>query len=64
MRKENNKNIVFTISDNKAVKNEIEIGQTLGSYYEVLSGLQSGQKIISELNEKIKDGVKVKLQEN
>lgn len=64
VRKENNKNIVFTISDNKAVKNEIEIGQTLGSYYEVLSGLQSGQKIISELNEKIKDGVKVKLQEN
>ena len=42
---------------------EIVIGQKLGSYVEVLSGLQSGQKVISTLDEKIKDGVDVKLAE-
>ena len=46
VRNENGKNFVFTIADNKAVKNEITIGQTLGSYVEVISGLKSGQKVI------------------
>jgi len=63
VRNEDGKNLVFTIADNKAVKNEITIGQTLGSYVEVISGLKSGQKVISTLNEKIKDGVEVKLAE-
>ena len=63
VRNEDGNNLVFTIADNKAVKNEITIGQTLGSYVEVISGLKSGQKVISTLNEKIKDGVEVKLAE-
>lgn len=56
-------NLVFTVSDNKAVKNEITTGQTLGSYVEVISGLKSGQKVINNLDEQIKDGVEVKLAE-
>lgn len=56
-------NLVFTVSDNKAVKNEIATGQTLGSYVEVISGLKSGQKVINNLDEQIKDGVEVKLVE-
>jgi RND family efflux transporter MFP subunit len=63
VRNEGGISLVFTIADNKAVKNEITIGQTLGSYLEVISGLKSGQKVISNLNEKIKDGVEVKLAE-
>lgn len=63
VRNENGKSYVFTVSDDKAIKNEIVIGQKLGSYVEVLSGLQSGQKVISTLDEKIKDGVEVKLAE-
>ena len=63
VRNENGKSYVFTVSDDKAIKNEIVIGQKLGSYVEVLSGLQSGQKVISTLDEKIKDGVDVKLAE-
>lgn len=63
VRNENGKSYVFTVSDDKALKNEIVIGQKLGSYVEVLSGLQSGQKIISTLDEKIKNGVDVKLAE-
>ncbi|HRQ54457.1 MAG TPA: efflux RND transporter periplasmic adaptor subunit [Ignavibacteriaceae bacterium] len=63
VRNENGKSYVFTITDNKAVKNEIITGQKLGSYFEVLSGLQPGQKVIDSLNEKVKEGVEVKLEE-
>lgn len=63
VRYENKKNYVFKILNDKAVMTEIVIGQKLGSYVEVLSGLQSGQKVISTLDEKIKDGVDVKLAE-
>jgi len=63
VKSENGKSYVFTISNDKAFKNEIVIGQKLGSYVEVISGLQSGQKVISTLDEKIKDGVDVKIAE-
>ena len=63
VRNEGGNNVVFTVSDNKAVKNEIGVGQTLGSYVEVISGLKSGQKVIDKLDDKIKDGVEVKLAE-
>lgn len=63
VRNENGQSYVFTISENKAVKNEIITGQKLGSYFEVLRGLQPGQKVIDLLNEKVKDGVEVKLEE-
>jgi len=63
VRNESGNNLVFTVTENKAVKNEITIGQTLGSYVEVISGLKSGQKVIDKLNDKIKDGVEVKLAE-
>lgn len=61
IRDENGKSYVFTISNEKAVKNEIITGQRLGSYVEVISGLQSGQKVIDKLDDKIKDGTAVKI---
>lgn len=61
VRYEDGKSYTFTVSNDKAVKNEITAGQKLGSYVEVISGLQAGQKVISELNDKIKDGVEVNL---
>ena len=63
VKSESGKSFVFTISNNKAIKNEIVTGQKLGSYVEVISGLQSGQKVINNLDDKIKDGVEVKLAE-
>jgi RND family efflux transporter MFP subunit len=63
VKSENGKSFVFTISNDKAVKNEIVVGQKLGSYVEVISGLLSGQKVINNLDDKIKDGVDVKLAE-
>ncbi len=52
---------VFKVIDNKVTKTEIKTGEKLGSYVEILSGLKEGEKIISEINEKIKDGIKVKI---
>lgn len=63
VRIDGEKKYVFTILDNKAVKNEIITGQTLGSYVEVISGLISGQKVIDKLDDKIKNGAEVKITE-
>jgi cysteine sulfinate desulfinase/cysteine desulfurase-like protein len=63
VRNEGGNNLVFTVSENKAVKNEVTIGQTLGSYVEVISGLKSGQIVINNLDDKIKDGTQIKLAE-
>lgn len=58
---ENNSSFVYRIIDNKVRKTEIKIGDKLGSYVEVISGLNPGEKIVSEINNKIKDGDEVKV---
>ena len=63
LRKTNDKYFVYRIVDNKAKEIEVTTGQELGSYIEILSGLNQGDKVINDLNESIKDGVEVKLPE-
>jgi len=58
---EGNSSYVFKIIDNKVRKTEIKIGEKLGSYFEVISGLNAGEKIVDEINDKIKDGDEVKV---
>jgi len=55
------KKIVYVVVDDKAVQKEISTGRLFGSYVEIISGLEDGEKIIDNLNEKIKDGVQVKV---
>lgn len=57
----NSKKIVYLVKDDKAVQKEITTGRLLGNYVEVVSGLIEGQEIIDNLNEKIKDGIQVKV---
>jgi RND family efflux transporter MFP subunit len=57
----NGKKIVYVVNDNKAVQKDISTGRLLGNYVEVISGLKEGDEIINDLNEKIKDGVQVKV---
>jgi len=57
----NGKKIVYVVNDNKAVQKEISTGRLLGNYVEVVSGLKEGEEIIDNLNDKIKDGVPVKV---
>jgi len=55
------KKVVYLVVDDKAVQKEISTGRLFGNYVEILSGLEEGDKIIDDLNEKIKDGVQVKV---
>ena len=55
------KKIVYIVVDDKAVQNEISTGRLFGNYVEIISGLDEGEKIIDNLNEKIKDGIQVKV---
>jgi len=57
----NGKKVSYLVIDDVAVQKEISTGRLFGSYVEVLSGLSEGDKIIDNLNEKIKDGVQVKV---
>lgn len=63
VQEENGKKYIFRIVNDKAKKFEVKLGETLGSYVEVVSGLQTGDKIINELNDEIFDGVSVKIPE-
>ena len=59
---ENGKFYVFTVDNNsKVTKKEIQIGINDDSYYEVTSGLSEGDKIISVIDEALKDGEKIKI---
>jgi RND family efflux transporter MFP subunit len=55
------KKIVYVVADDKAVQKEISTGRLFGNYVEIISGLEEGEKIIDDLNEKIKDGIQVKV---
>ena len=55
------KKIVYVVVDDQAVQKEISTGRLFGSYVEITSGLEEGEKIIDNLNEKIKDGIQVKV---
>ena len=55
------KKIVFMVVDDVAIQKEISTGRLFGNYIEITSGLSEGEKLIDNLNEKIKDGIQVKV---
>lgn len=55
------KKIVYIVVNEKTVQREITTGRLFGNYVEIISGLEEGEKIIDNLNEKIKDGIQVKV---
>jgi len=50
---------VYKISDEKAVQAKVTLGEKLGAYVEILSGLVDGEKVIDNPSKEIKDGTKV-----
>jgi hypothetical protein len=59
---ENGKYYVFTVDNNsKVTKKEVKIGTNDDSYYEISSGLSEGDRIISVIDEALKDGEKIKI---
>jgi len=61
IRKDENGHYIYILKDGNAVKQPITLGQENGTEVEVLTGLQSGDQIINEGLNMIKDGVKVKV---
>ena len=53
------KKVVFIVRDDKVVSRPVVIGKTLGSYIEIKEGLADGDRIIKEVNDEIKEGMKV-----
>ncbi len=56
--------VVFQIKDGRAVEVPVTIGQTLGSFVEITSGLKDGDKVIGKVDDQLKAGVKVALKAN
>ena len=59
---ENGKYFVFTVGkDKKITKKEVKVGVSDESNYEITSGLNMGETIISVVDETLKDGQKIKI---
>jgi HlyD family secretion protein len=52
---------VFVIEAGRAVLREVEVGQRNGLRAQIISGLQSGEVVISYPSDTIRDGVRVRL---
>jgi len=54
-----NEFFVYKVINEKAVQEKISVGEKLGAYVEILSGLSDGEKVIDNPSKEIKDGTKV-----
>jgi RND family efflux transporter MFP subunit len=57
----NGRPIVYQVKDSRAFEVPVVIGRQTGSLVEIKQGLQNGDKVISRVDEKIRDGAKVYL---
>ena len=57
----NGKKVVFKVRDDKAIQVPVTTGQDFGAYVEIKSGLTKSDKIIDQVDDKIKDGITVKV---
>jgi RND family efflux transporter MFP subunit len=54
-------NVVYKVDDDKAVEIAVTTGKELGSLVEITSGLSAGDKVIQNVDDKIRDGLKVEV---
>lgn len=57
----NGKKYVFKIVDDTAVETEVITGMVSGTYIEIISGINDGDRIVETVTRKIKNGVKLKV---
>ena len=56
-------NVVFIVKDDKAAELQVQLGRKFGENVEIISGIETGERIIDKVTEKIKNGVEVKVLE-
>ncbi len=61
--KRDGRDVVFMISKDRAVQVPVVRGRDLDSFIEIKSGLAEGDKVIDNVTDEIKDGVKIKVQD-
>jgi len=60
INKNNGKEYVFKVIDERAKEIEVKTGKIIGDYTEIISGIQEGDKVIQKITDQIKDGLLVK----
>jgi len=55
----NGRTVVYQIRDERAVEVAVTTGQKLAGLLEITGGLKDGEKIVSKIDDRLKDGVKV-----
>ncbi len=63
VRKNGNRRMVFRINDNRVHAEPIRIGRQWGDTLEALSGVRSGDLIVLQPSQDVKDGTRVKVKE-
>jgi hypothetical protein len=51
--------VVYQIKENRAVEVPVTVGRSLGTLLEIKQGLKEGDRVISNVDERISDGAKV-----
>ena len=59
--KRNGTSIVFVVQENKAKSRSLILGESVGSYIEVLDGVKEGEQVVIRGNERLRPGAKVRL---
>jgi RND family efflux transporter MFP subunit len=55
----NGRQVVYQIKDDRAVEVPVAIGRPMGTLVEIKQGLKEGDKVISKVDDQIRDGTKV-----
>jgi multidrug efflux pump subunit AcrA (membrane-fusion protein) len=61
VREKDGTSVVFLIRDDTAIELPVNTGKKIGSYVEIVSGLELGDKVIENLTDKIQNGIKVSI---
>lgn len=59
-----NGDMVYVVKDNKAEIRKVELGEAVGSRFEVLTGLKEGDVVVTRGNERIQPGANVRVEKD
>ena len=60
--KRDGKDVVYLVGNEKAVEVPVTTGRRFNAYLEITSGISDGDKVIDNVTDKIRNGIKVKVQ--
>lgn len=61
IREKNGNKFVYMVVDDSVVEIPVTTGRDMGSFIEIINGLENGDRLISKITDEIKDGLKVKV---